>query len=357
MHTSTFLSCHCQQHVLAYNPKDTAHSGHPATKGEICDCSYCAKRKIVWGYALAGELSIVRGVLHAPVDGKISMALTEYRFATKRTPHYFCSTCGTHLLGTAYDVTKTIAISLLAVRNLPADSQFFRTNELSQKAPIVIRRASLLSPQYTQPLINSIPFAEHLVDVENLDDFDPPRKVLVGACHCQVVKFAVLSRDIEVPVIIEDVYNINGEVMTQKFAKNSGARNGCLWIFPGIHNVLFSPHFPIPSFIPPSSVALPWQEIQTAENLSTLANVTTTYKFNQQEIAHVFCSTCGCTVFELGGENVGGMPFGLNVALINDFSVYLENYAAEVSGTEKRLGGLRIDRDAINEEPRFLLKL
>ena len=91
------LSCHCQDHVLRL----TLPSDKSVFEGiGVCDCSYCVKKRIVWGVAPPGSLTVVRGF---GTDGK---DLQGYEFGGKNCAHQFCPRCGSQLLGMKFDPSK-----------------------------------------------------------------------------------------------------------------------------------------------------------------------------------------------------------------------------------------------------------
>ncbi len=58
------------------------------TEAVACDCSLCTKKGILLASAEESELTITQG----------EDALTNYQFGTKTASHWFCSTCGIHVL-------------------------------------------------------------------------------------------------------------------------------------------------------------------------------------------------------------------------------------------------------------------
>jgi hypothetical protein len=76
--TATYhLACHCQAHVIRLDlPKD-----NPFDKAEVCDCSLCLKRRIVWMSVRGGSMSILRGV------GKDGVKTKVYQMGSKTYHH------------------------------------------------------------------------------------------------------------------------------------------------------------------------------------------------------------------------------------------------------------------------------
>ncbi|KAJ3090248.1 hypothetical protein HK100_007506 [Physocladia obscura] len=344
-----YLSCHCQAHVLAYNPRNFDASGLPAAKREMCDCSHCTRRRIIWGFSEPGELTVVRGVIsESTKDSDLpEMALNEYRFGSKTVHHYFCGVCGTYLLGTPFDPTKGMAFSFRTLRNLPSSSPFFPAPPAT--FPSIIHPGSLRSPQYTPISLSEIPLADKLVEFQDPEKNGPPNHVLVGSCHCQNVKFAVSTEDISTTRVSD---------CSCSYCRG----NGVLWIYPNIRNIVFSPHLPTLETEPPSTIKLPWETAASKMTFEqTLSDVTTSYRFGRRKYEHVFCKTCGCNIYERGPELCG-----LNVVLLNDFDEYLESslQMTEKNNSEepekkpkKNLFGLAIDSIKCDKPPRFILQL
>lgn len=71
------LACHCQTHILRLTlPLDGLFSNNG-----VCDCSYCLKRRIIWGRAPENSIEIVKGV------GLNGVELQEYRYGAKSFAH------------------------------------------------------------------------------------------------------------------------------------------------------------------------------------------------------------------------------------------------------------------------------
>ena len=67
-------------HFGAVRFEVTADLGHTIT----CNCSLCAKRGLVLGFAPADQFKVLSG----------EDALTDYQFHKKKIHHVFCRTCG-----------------------------------------------------------------------------------------------------------------------------------------------------------------------------------------------------------------------------------------------------------------------
>lgn len=71
------LACHCQTHILRLT---LLLDGLFSNNG-VCDCSYCLKRRIIWGLAPENSIEILKGV---GLDG---VELQEYRYGAKSFAH------------------------------------------------------------------------------------------------------------------------------------------------------------------------------------------------------------------------------------------------------------------------------
>jgi hypothetical protein len=68
-------SCHCQTVVFSVTLPDIAHE---KAGNDVCDCSFCAKRAVIWAWADPGALEFEKGL-----DG-----MKGYQFGAKSTTHY-----------------------------------------------------------------------------------------------------------------------------------------------------------------------------------------------------------------------------------------------------------------------------
>lgn len=98
--------CHCG----AVRFEVTADLGHTIT----CNCSLCAKRGLVLGFAPADQFTLLSG----------EDALTDYQFHKKKIHHLFCRTCGVESFsrGTGKDGAPMVTINLRCLDNLDLDA-------------------------------------------------------------------------------------------------------------------------------------------------------------------------------------------------------------------------------------------
>jgi hypothetical protein len=112
-------SCHCQAVVFSVTLPDIAHE--KADNG-VCNCSFCAKRAVIWAFAEPGALEFEKGL-----DG-----MKGYQFGTKSTTHYVslrssidcprktnvdtvvkhCENCGTYIIGCPFSKDKKMPLNV-----------------------------------------------------------------------------------------------------------------------------------------------------------------------------------------------------------------------------------------------------
>lgn len=51
-------------------------------------------------------------------------------------------------------------------------------------------------PEYTWPKLDDVPGAKDYLE-QRAKEFDYPTEIYVGSCHCQAIKFAVLSKPLD----------------------------------------------------------------------------------------------------------------------------------------------------------------
>ncbi|WWD19979.1 hypothetical protein CI109_104452 [Kwoniella shandongensis] len=309
------ISCHCQAHVLRLDIPNDTDTPSPFDQGGVCDCSHCLKNRIVWGFAPPGTVSIVRGL------GKDGAAnLQEYRFGSKSYGHSFCGVCGTHVLGNAFDGdNKVTSFNFRAIRDTDFDLW---------KLPLVLYSGLDREPAYKAITLSDIPNAEAYLSKLQKDE-TKPTKIYVGSCHCQAIMFAVRCQPLE-------------EVHLCDCACSICLGNGVIWLYPGRENVAYHPAaFPDTLFTPADGIL-------------------TEYRFGKKINGHFFCKTCGSHVFERSEQS-----FGLNIALLNEASGYLEDVLglkADRKSEDNRkvytkLGGLDRNDEDKYIEPHYALRL
>lgn len=105
MSSKYILSCHCQTHVYILS----LPIGELERGAEVCDCSWCLKRRLVWGFYSPDSL-----VLHRGAGKNGAPEIAEYWFGAKKSAHkvlqvrrsssqcllidQFCGSCGTFLI-------------------------------------------------------------------------------------------------------------------------------------------------------------------------------------------------------------------------------------------------------------------
>jgi len=89
-------NCHCG--AVRYSVANTPINA-PDSRLNTCNCSVCSKNGYITIYADQANVSFIQGKDH----------LREYRFGTKRVPHYFCPTCGSSVY---FDVDKVFPSKL-----------------------------------------------------------------------------------------------------------------------------------------------------------------------------------------------------------------------------------------------------
>ena len=117
-------------------------------------------------------------------------------------------------------------------------------------------------------------------------------------------------------------------------------QNGCLWVYPGRHDIFFYP-----------SSSTPWNPDPLLVTRYTFNEAKNETK-NETNNEHVFCNKCGCQLFEAreakqdddtfsGWEEDNGKQrsLGVNVALINGIGEYLaDGLGTGLKGLKRNLG-------------------
>ncbi|KAL2832511.1 Mss4-like protein [Aspergillus cavernicola] len=86
----------------------------PITEMEVvrCNCSICTQNGYLMVYPKPSEISFDH-----PED-----AVTAYRFASKKFPHYFCATCGSSLYARGPEETGLVAVNVRAVEGVDLET-------------------------------------------------------------------------------------------------------------------------------------------------------------------------------------------------------------------------------------------
>ena len=53
------LACHCQANILRITFPESVK---PFEKNDVCDCSFCLKRRIIWAFAPEGSGKVLKGM-------------------------------------------------------------------------------------------------------------------------------------------------------------------------------------------------------------------------------------------------------------------------------------------------------
>ncbi|KAK4686959.1 hypothetical protein P7C73_g3163, partial [Tremellales sp. Uapishka_1] len=290
------LACHCQAHVLRLTlPSEP----EPFTNNGVCDCSHCIKRKVVWGSAPPGSrFEIIRGV------GKDGVELQEYRFGSKSFAHHFCATCGTLMPGGSFDSDKETMYNMRAIR----DPHF----DLWQH-PLTLYSGAERTPPYSHPSLSDLPGAEDYLATRKTSE---RTEVLVGACHCQAIKFAVLSTPLTETRANDCACSIclgvSGALAVAPWLSANARQNGATWIYPARQDTFWSPSLP----------ASPWKPLDS---------LVTEYTFGEGLNKHYFCKHCGCALYEFRAGSATDEcegSLGLNIALLNDIDEHLDDLHA-----------------------------
>ncbi|ORX35141.1 hypothetical protein BD324DRAFT_634032 [Kockovaella imperatae] len=288
------LSCHCQSNILRITyPADT----EPFNKNQVCDCSYCLKKRIVWSIAPAGSVKVLRGF----------DKLRDYQFGGKNMHHRWCGECGSNLVATYKDANLNFDMPMyFNMRNI-RDDHFDLW-----KYPVTPINFSQAGDKYNHPELSDIPGAQEYLE-KRAQGRDGPTEILLGSCHCKAIKFALIDSPL-------------GTTRMNDCACSICLGNGSLWIYPPRQDFFFSPSAPDEPYHPhPDS--------------------TFDYGYYKKENLMYHCRECGCNLFELEPpEGLAKYPLekqrlGVNASLLTNISDYFEDVSGLSWDDEKRKEG------------------